>query len=94
MKPNSKLLSAIYLCIAASATADYKAVNPQVAKIVSEVSEQRVTEILKKLESFGTRNTFSFRLKKDETPGARGHDRCRSANGELACEHHPGLLTH
>jgi hypothetical protein len=59
MKPNSKLLSAIYLCVAASATADYKAVNPQVAKIVSEVSEQRITEILKKLESFGTRNTFS-----------------------------------
>jgi hypothetical protein len=59
MKPNSKLLSAIYLCIAASATADYKAVNPQVAKIISEVSEQRITEILKKLESFGTRNTFS-----------------------------------
>jgi len=59
MKPNLKLLSAIYLCVAASATADYKAVNPQVAKIVSEVSEQRITEILKRLESFGTRNTFS-----------------------------------
>jgi len=59
MKHNSALLSAIYLCVAASASADYKAVNPQVAKIVSEVSEQRITEILRKLESFGTRNTFS-----------------------------------
>src|SRR5436309_14564552 len=41
------------------ATAEYKAVNPRVAKIVSEVSEERVAAILKKLEGFGTRNTFS-----------------------------------
>ena len=40
-------------------TAEYKAVNPRVAKIVSEVSERRIEEILKKLESFGTRNIFS-----------------------------------
>jgi hypothetical protein len=59
MKPNSRLLIVIYLCVAAAATADYKAVNPQVAKIVSEVPEQRITEILQKLESFGTRDTFS-----------------------------------
>jgi Zn-dependent M28 family amino/carboxypeptidase len=59
MKPNSRLLTVLYLCFVMSATADYKAINPQVAKIVSEVSEQRITEILKKLESFGTRNTFS-----------------------------------
>jgi hypothetical protein len=59
MNSNSTLLSAIYLCIVTSAAADYKAVNPQVAKIVSEVSEQRITEILRKLEGFGTRNTFS-----------------------------------
>jgi hypothetical protein len=39
--------------------AQYKMPNPQVEKIVSEVSEQNITEILKKLESFGTRNILS-----------------------------------
>ena len=39
--------------------AQYKAVNPNVAKIVSEVSEERITATLKKLESFGTRNLLS-----------------------------------
>src|SRR6266446_529658 len=52
----------IVLCLcagAAPAFAQYKAVNPQVAKIVAEVSDNRITEILKKLESFGTRNLLS-----------------------------------
>lgn len=44
---------------ALTASAQYKSVNPQVSKVVSEVSEQRITEILKKLEGFGTRNIFS-----------------------------------
>jgi hypothetical protein len=39
--------------------AQYKALNPNVAKIVSEVSEERITATLKKLESFGTRNILS-----------------------------------
>jgi hypothetical protein len=46
-------------CFAASLTAQYKAVNPQVSKIVSEVSEERITATLKKLEGFGTRNLLS-----------------------------------
>ena len=46
-------------CGAFTASAQYKAVNPQVSKIVSEVSEQRIAETLKKLESFGTRYLFS-----------------------------------
>jgi len=37
----------------------YKAANPKVAKIVSEISESRIAETLKKLESFGTRNLSS-----------------------------------
>src|SRR5277367_5802803 len=41
------------------ASGQYKAVNPQIAKIVSEVSEERVAAIQKKLEAFGTRNIFS-----------------------------------
>lgn len=39
--------------------AQYKAVNPKVAKVVGEVSEQRIEAILKKLESFGTRQLSS-----------------------------------
>src|SRR5712691_2555822 len=53
---------AILLCCFAAATpasAQYKAVNPQVSKIISQVSEERITEILKKLEGFGTRNLMS-----------------------------------
>ena len=48
-------------CILAgfAASGQYKTVNPQVSKIVSEVSEERIATILKKLEGFGTRNTFS-----------------------------------
>ncbi len=49
----------MYFCGVLDAPAEYRAINPQVAKIVSEVSEERITEILKKLEGFGTRNIFS-----------------------------------
>lgn len=50
---------ALFLLIAAALPAQYKTVNPQVEKIVSEVSEKNITEILQKLESFGTRNILS-----------------------------------
>jgi hypothetical protein len=58
MKRTFGILSlACSVCV--TAPAQYKAVNPQVSKIVSEVSEERIAETLKKLESFGTRNIFS-----------------------------------
>jgi len=44
---------------AAPGSAQYKAVNPKVSKIVSEISEVRITDTVKKLESFGTRNLSS-----------------------------------
>lgn len=48
------------LCAATSSGwSQYKAVNPQVTKIVSEISEQRITTILKQLESFQTRFIYS-----------------------------------
>src|SRR5690349_15362326 len=50
------LLAAV-LCL--SAAADEKAVNPQVKKIMDEVSEDRIRAIITKLVSFGTRNTMS-----------------------------------
>jgi hypothetical protein len=50
----------LYLCLAAEpGFGQYKSVNPAVSKIVSDVSEQRIAETLKKLESFGTRNLLS-----------------------------------
>ena len=54
------LAAAGVLCLlAASAPADEKAVNPQVRKIVDDVSEARIKATLEKLVSFGTRNTMS-----------------------------------
>src|ERR1039457_3577975 len=51
---------ALVLCISAAFTnADEKALNPQIRKIVDEVSEARIKAILEKLVSFGTRNTMS-----------------------------------
>ena len=51
------ILAALFATL--SATAQYKAVNPQVSKIVSEISQDRITETLKKLEGFGTRYIYS-----------------------------------
>src|SRR5580658_6654873 len=50
---------ALFFLAAAALPAQYKTPNPQVEKIVSEVSDKNITEILKKLESFGTRNILS-----------------------------------
>lgn len=48
------------LCLFAShSPADENAVNPQIAKIANEVSEDRIKAIIEKLVSFGTRNTLS-----------------------------------
>ncbi len=52
-------LTILLIWNAFAASAQYKAVNPQIKKIVSEVSEERIADNLKKLEGFGTRNIFS-----------------------------------
>jgi hypothetical protein len=52
-------LAAPFLVCASLTPADEKAVNPQVAKIVGEVSEARIQATIEKLVSFGTRNTMS-----------------------------------
>lgn len=59
MKRTLAIVTLFCLCGAFTAPAQYKAVNPQITKIVSEVSEDKVAAILKKLEGFGTRNIFS-----------------------------------
>src|SRR5215469_8819056 len=55
-------VSPIFACLAlgtALANAQYKSINPRVADAVAQISEDRITTILKKLESFGTRNLMS-----------------------------------
>ena len=47
------------LVCAVSTPADQNAVNPQVRKIVDEISETRIKANIEKLASFGTRNTLS-----------------------------------
>jgi hypothetical protein len=47
------------LSLVTCAHAQMKSVNPAVQKIVDSVSQERITEILKKLESFQTRGLFS-----------------------------------
>ena len=55
-----KILTAVIaVALAASARAEMKPINPAVKKIVDSISEERIAGILKKLESFGTRNIFS-----------------------------------
>ena len=50
---------AVFCCLAWNTQADEKAVNPQIRKLVDEVSEARIKATLEKLVSFGTRNTLS-----------------------------------
>jgi hypothetical protein len=52
-------VSLLALSLAPCAHAQMKSVNPTVQKIVDSVSQERITEILKKLESFQTRGLFS-----------------------------------
>lgn len=63
---------AAFLCLLASApaVAQYKMVNPKIAKIVSEVSSEHIAEIQKKLESFETRNIFSSQTSPTRGVGA------------------------
>ncbi len=46
-------------CISQTAPAEYKGINPQIAKIVSEVSEEHIATNLQTLGGFGTRYIFS-----------------------------------
>src|SRR5271157_5471881 len=58
--PHAARLAPILLLIGSSlANAQYKSVNPRVAKIVSEINDERITATQKKLETFGTRQLLS-----------------------------------
>jgi hypothetical protein len=61
----------IFLCVlSVPCLGQYKTVNPKVAKIAGEISEQRVTETLKRLEDFGTRYLLSQQEDKERGIGA------------------------
>jgi hypothetical protein len=47
------------LCLACGLSGQMKSVNPAIKKIVDEISQDRIAETLKKLESFDTRYIFS-----------------------------------
>ena len=52
-------LAALVLVAASCSFGQWKGVNPSVEKIVNSVSEERISETMRKLESFGTRDLFS-----------------------------------
>ncbi len=60
-------ICALVFLFARIGPADETSVNPQISKIASEVSEDRIKAIIEKLVSFGTRNTLS-----DPTTPGRG----------------------
>jgi Peptidase family M28 len=60
MKSSRALAAIAALCLFSRfSPADEKAVNPQITKIIHDVSEDRIKAIIEKLVSFGTRNTLS-----------------------------------
>jgi hypothetical protein len=69
MKPPRVLmtLAAAALFASSFAPADEKAVNPQIRKIMDEISEARIQTTIEKLVGFGTRNTMSSQ--EDSTRG-------------------------
>jgi hypothetical protein len=65
MKPSSLaalvLLAPVAFC-QTTETREMKSINPTVRKIVDSVSQDRIAQTLKKLETFGTRNTMSGQI--------------------------------
>ena len=53
------VVAGLFASFAFAAPADSGQRDPRIEKILSQISEQRLTEILQKLGSFGTRNTLS-----------------------------------
>jgi hypothetical protein len=59
MKPHALTLAAALTLFSAATPADEFALNPQVKKVVDDVSEERIKAIIQHLVAFGTRNTMS-----------------------------------
>jgi len=83
MRPPAPLL---FLALAACLSAQTKSVNPVVDKIVQSVSQDRIAEIMQKLESFETRDIFS----EDDHP-TRGIGAARRWIYDQFCQSSPRL---
>jgi len=70
MKPQALILTAALTLFSASTPADEFALNPQVKKVVDDVSEERIKAIIQHLVTFGTRNTMSNPDSPDHGVGA------------------------
>jgi hypothetical protein len=70
MRPLAGLLM---LLLAPGGRAQMKSINPEVRQIIDTISEERISEILKKLESFGTRNIYSSEDDPKQGIGAARH---------------------
>jgi hypothetical protein len=70
MKPHALTLAAALTLFSTSTPADEFALNPQVKKVVDDVSEERIKAIIQHLVSFGTRNTLSNPDSPDHGVGA------------------------
>src|ERR1700683_4036444 len=70
MKPHALALAAALTLFSISTPADEFALNPQVKKVVNDVSEERIKDIIHHLVTFGTRNTMSNPDSPDHGVGA------------------------
>jgi hypothetical protein len=74
------------LLVSSSARAQMKSISPEIRQIVDGISEDRIARILKKLESFGTRNIYSSEDDPKQGIGAARHwlyDELRSYSPRL-----------
>jgi hypothetical protein len=70
MKPHTLTLAAALTLFSVTTPADEFALNPQVKKVVDDVSEERIKAIIQHLVTFGTRNTMSNPDSPDHGVGA------------------------
>src|ERR1700733_10601950 len=70
MKPHALALAAALTLFSVSTPADEFALNPQVKKVVDDVSEEHIKAIIQHLVAFGTRNTMSNPDSPDHGVGA------------------------
>src|ERR1700722_6540892 len=70
MKPYFLTLAAALTLLTCSTPADEFPLNPQVKKVVDDVSEERIKAIIQHLVTFGTRNTVSNPDSPDHGVGA------------------------
>jgi len=66
----SAVVLLVFGCVCATSAQGPSDLDPRITKLVASVSQDRLTAILKKLESFGTRNTMSSTDKPDKGIGA------------------------